>query len=318
MKLDKFVTAIVIVVALAYFFPQFGVDPNIPLGTISSIGISLIFFFYGLKLSPEKIKAGLSNWKLHVLVQATTFILFPLILIAVKPLFVGEQGFLLWISFFFLAILPSTVSSSVVMVSMAKGNVPAAIFNASISGLIGIAITPLWMSFFLNSEGSDFDMSAIYLKLLLEILLPICIGLALQRWIGFLAIKYANGLSLFDKSIILLIVYKSFCESFSTNVFSEMSMVQLMLISIGVVVLFIVIYRLIWWISSIMGFSVEDQITATFCGTKKSLVHGTVFSKVLLPASIPAGFVLLPLMLFHAWQILLISMIASKLANRQN
>ncbi|GAL78303.1 sodium/bile acid symporter family [Algibacter lectus] len=48
----------------------------------------------------------------------------------------------------FLAALPSTVSSSVVMVSMAKGNIPAAIFNASISGIIGVALTPLWMGAF--------------------------------------------------------------------------------------------------------------------------------------------------------------------------
>lgn len=316
MKVDKFVAAIIVVVVLAYFFPQFGVDPSIPLGTISSIGISLIFFFYGLKLSPEKLKSGLSNWKLHLLIQGSTFLLFPLILILIKPLF-GENGFLLWISFFFLAILPSTVSSSVVMVSMAKGNVPAAIFNASISGLIGIVITPLWMGLFLNVEGSDFDMSTIYSKLVIEILLPICFGLLLQRWFGFLALRYASGLALFDKSIILVIVYKSFCASFISNVFADMSIVTLMFISLGVVALFLSVYKFIWWLSKRLSFSEEDQITATFCGTKKSLVHGTVFSKVLLPASIPAGYVLLPLMLFHAWQILLVSMIASKLAERK-
>lgn len=317
MKVDKFVAAIIVVVVLAYFFPQFGVDPSIPLGTISSIGISLIFFFYGLKLSPEKLKSGLSNWKLHLLIQGSTFLLFPLILILIKPLFGGENGFLLWISFFFLAILPSTVSSSVVMVSMAKGNVPAAIFNASISGLIGIAITPLWMGLFLNVEGSDFDMSTIYSKLVVEILLPICFGLFLQRWFGFLALRYASGLALFDKSIILVIVYKSFCASFISNVFADMSMVTLMFISLGVVALFLSVYKFIWWLSKRLSFSEEDQITATFCGTKKSLVHGTVFSKVLLPAAIPAGYVLLPLMLFHAWQILLVSMIASKLSERK-
>ncbi|NCU02776.1 MAG: bile acid:sodium symporter, partial [Chitinophagaceae bacterium] len=57
-------------------------------------------------------------------------------------------------------------------------------------------------------------------------------------------------------------------------------------------------------------------ITAQFCGTKKSLVHGTVFSKILFPASMPTGIILLPLMLFHAMQIFIISIIASKLGNR--
>lgn len=51
----------------------------------------------------------------------------------------------------FLATLPSTVSSSVVMVSIAGGNMAAAIFNASVSSLIGVFVTPLWMGIFLET-----------------------------------------------------------------------------------------------------------------------------------------------------------------------
>ena len=136
-KLDKFVLFIILTVLVAYIFPDFGKeDSKIPLDLISSIGISLIFFFYGLKLSSQKIKEGLGNWKLHLLVQTTTFLVFPLLIISAKPLIQTENSEMIWLAFLFLAALPSTVSSSVVMVSMAKGNVPAAIFNASISGLI--------------------------------------------------------------------------------------------------------------------------------------------------------------------------------------
>ncbi|MEZ4889638.1 MAG: bile acid:sodium symporter [Crocinitomicaceae bacterium] len=52
LKLDSFVLAIIASVVLAYFFPFLA--HALPLDTISSVGISLIFFFYGLKLSPEK------------------------------------------------------------------------------------------------------------------------------------------------------------------------------------------------------------------------------------------------------------------------
>ena len=138
MKIDKFVIAIIITVIAAYIYPDLGKGESAQvLNTLSSIGISLIFFFYGLKLSPQQIKIGLKNWKLHVLIQATTFIVFPLIVLTVYPL-ITEDNKALWLAFMFLAALPSTVSSSVVMVSIAKGNIPAAIFNASISGLIGV------------------------------------------------------------------------------------------------------------------------------------------------------------------------------------
>ncbi len=318
MKIDKFVLAIIGVVLLAYLFPQWGAKSSpVPLGLIGSLGIALIFFFYGLKLHPDKIKSGLKNWKLHVVVQLSTFLLFPLIVLIFKPLIHSEHSEMIWLAFLFLAALPSTVSSSVVMVSIANGNIPAAIFNASISGLIGIAITPLWMGLFLQQSASDFDLGAIYLKLLTEILLPVVLGLLLQRFLGKYTAKYNKQLTLFDKSVILLIIYKSFSESFEEKVFTTVRIIDLLLIFAADILLFFGIYYLIGFIVQKLQFNKEDQITAQFCGTKKSLVHGTIFSKILFPPTMATGVILLPLMLFHAAQIFIISIIASKLGIRE-
>lgn len=317
MKIDRFVLAIIITIAISYFFPQLGSkNSSVPLDLIGSIGISLIFFFYGLKLSPEKIKHGLKNWKLHILIQLTTFLLFPIIIILFKGFIKGEEGQMLWLSFLFLAALPSTVSSSVVMVSMAKGNIPAAIFNASISGLIGIVITPLWMGLFSNFTATDFNLGEIYLKLLLEILAPVVLGILLQKYFQTFVKKYQHQLPLFDKSVILLIIYKSYAHSFEDGVFNSLNLLDLSMVFTAVVILFYAVYFLTGFISNKLGFNDEDKITAQFCGTKKSLVHGTVFSKILFPSTMPIGLILLPLMLFHALQIFLISIIASKLARR--
>ena len=318
MKVDKFVLAIIASIGLAYFFPRWGSKESaIPLDLIGSMGISLIFFFYGLKLSPEQIKAGLKNWKLHVLVQLSTFLLFPLIVLAFYPLITTDHNKTLWLAFLFLAALPSTVSSSVVMVSIAKGNVPAAIFNASISGLIGIVITPLWMGLFLQNTSGDFDLGSVYLKLVTEILVPVALGIALQRFWGKYARQYNSSLSLFDKSVILLIIYKSFSESFEKKVFSSVETFDFILISVAVVGLFYVAYFATGYLVKRLVFNAEDRITAQFCGTKKSLVHGTVFSSILFPSTFPLGIILLPLMLFHAMQIFIISIIATNQAKRK-
>ncbi|SMC70442.1 bile acid:sodium symporter family protein [Moheibacter sediminis] len=320
MKFDKFVLAIIVTIIIAYFFPQFGAEDSVlPLNLIASVGISLIFFFYGLKLSKEKIKSGLSNWKLHLLIQLSTFALFPLLIIAFYPYSTtNDHIHTIWLGFLFLGALPSTVSSSVVMVSMAKGNMPAAIFNASISGIIGILITPLWIGLFVHQTNHDFDYSAIYIKLLLEIAAPLTLGILLQKFGHQLAIKYAKELSLFDKSIILIIIYKSFAESFIENIFSSLEWKDLGIILVMVLILFLVVYLLIARISRFLKFSQEDTITAQFCGTKKSLVHGTVFSKILFQGTTSIGIILLPLMIFHAVQILIISLIATKLAKRED
>src|SRR5699024_5974588 len=139
LKIDSFVLAIIISIVIAYFFPFLGAkDSPVNLNLINSLGISFIFFFYGLSLENEAIKNGLKNWKLHVSVQLSTFLLFPLIIMPFYPLFKDTEYELLWLAFLFMAALPSTVSSSVVLVSMARGNLPAAIFNASISGILGV------------------------------------------------------------------------------------------------------------------------------------------------------------------------------------
>lgn len=315
-KLDRFVLAIILVVVLAYFFPGLGSkESKVPLDTISSVGISLIFFFYGLKLSPEKIKTGLKNWKLHILVQVSVFLFFPLLILAFYPALGSSETENIWLAFLFMAALPSTVSSSVVMVSLAKGNVPAAIFNASISGLIGIVVTPLWLGIFLEEKAGDFSLIDVYVKLLMEILLPVILGLFLNRYLGKYAARYSSYLTLFDKSVILLIIYKSFVHSFEDKVFISVDFKDLVLIYVAVLAIFSLMYFMIGFIAKKLGFNREDKITAQFCGTKKSLVHGTVFSKILFPASMPTGIILLPLMLFHASQILIISILATRLGN---
>ncbi len=315
MKFDGFVLSIIAVIGLAYIFPQWGTpESNLPLDTISAIGISLIFFFYGLKLSPQKLKAGVRNWKLHLLIQTTTFLIFPLLVLVFQPLVQNEEQEIIWLAFFFLAALPSTVSSSVVMVSIAKGNIPAAIFNASISGIIGIVLTPLWMGLFLQNAQADFNFTDIYVKLIVQIILPVVLGVLLQRFFGEFAQKHTHQLTLFDKSVILLIIYRSFASSFDDNIFSSVSILDLLILFISVLTLFGVLFFLTGFLAKKMMFTIEDQITAQFCGTKKSLVHGTIFSKIIFGNIASIGIILLPLMLFHAVQLLIISIVASKMS----
>jgi len=313
MKIDGFVLSIIAVIGITYIFPQWGIpESEIPIDTISAIGISLIFFFYGLKLSPTKLKEGIKNWKLHLLIQASTFLIFPLLVLLFYPLIKNETQETIWLAFFFLAALPSTVSSSVVMVSIAKGNIPAAIFNASISGIIGVVLTPLWMGLFVQQTGTDFSITDIYIKLIVQIILPVVFGILLQRFLGVFALKHSKLLTRFDKSVILLIIYKSFASSFADNLFSTVSILDLLMLIVSVFLLFGILFFLTGFLAKKMQFNTEDQITAQFCGTKKSLVHGTVFSKIIFGNMASIGIILLPIMLYHAIQLLIISIVASK------
>ncbi len=303
-------------IVLAWLYP--GLNKSLPLHEISSIGISGIFFFYGLKLSPAKMYEGLANWRLHLLVQGVTFLLFPILVLLVKPAIHTEEYTLLWLAVFFLATLPSTVSSSVVMVSIAGGNIPGAIFNASISGLIGIFLTPLWMGFFLTKTMNSFNFGEVFGELLLKILVPVIVGMLLHRFFGKFAIRHKNQLTAFDKAVILLIAYKSFSESFLSGVFDDISLVALLVVGLSVIVLFFVVWLTISMGTRLLAFNREDRITALFSGSEKSLVHGTVFSSVLFAGMSSAGIFLIPIMIYHAFQLVIISVIAQRWGRENN
>ena len=312
--LDGFMLALISMIGLAYLWPYPGMPESpVPLAKISSYAVSIIFFFYGLRLSPDKLRAGLVNWKLHAMVHISTFVLFPLLALAFRPLFKGEEHQMMWLAIFFLTALPSTVSSSVVMVSIARGNIPAAIFNASISSLIGVFITPLWMGLVLDTSSNNYDLMSVVGKLSLQVLLPVTMGILLNKKWGSFAERYKKYIRYFDQFSILLIVYTSFCESFGGHLFSEFDLKDIVFLGIGMLALFFAVYFLLTSLCRLFGFSHEDEVTAVFCGSKKSLIQGAVMSKVLFSGA-HAGVMLLPIMLYHALQLISASIIAQRMA----
>lgn len=303
-------------VFLAWLFPEAGSKNSIlPLEQITYYGVSVIFFFYGLRLSPEKLHAGLRNWRLHLIIQGTTFILFPLIAMVIYNFFGSDEN-PLWLGFFYLAALPSTVSSSVVMVSIAGGNMPAAIFNASVSSIIGIFVTPVWMSLYGQQAHSKIDLSHVVMKLCLQVLLPVVTGLLLHGKLGLWAEKYKVWLKNFDQLIILLIVFTAFSESFLGKMFKGFSYLEIVMLGCLMLLFFFFVAGLMYGISSALKFSREDRITVLFCGSKKSLVQGAVMGKVLFPDPAILGIILLPLMLYHALQLLAGSVISQAMAKK--
>jgi len=313
--LDWFIVALISMIVLAYFWPHIGAkDSAIPLSKIATYGVSVIFFFYGLRLSPQKIKTGLSNWRLHLLIQITTFVLFPLLVILAKNIIGIDGNRVIWMGVFFLASLPGTVSSAVVMVSIAKGNIPSAIFNASISTLLGLLITPFWMGLYLNTASMDFDFGPILLKLMIQVLFPVILGILLHNVWGAFAERNGKKIGYFNQSIILLIIYTAFCESFEKKMFEGYSALLLVVLGASMITLFYVVYGLIFVACKILKFNRQDKITALLSGSQKSLVHGSVMSNVVFAGSPYIGIVLLPVMIYHPLQLVMVSVIAQWMA----
>lgn len=313
-KVDGFVGLLFLSIIVAKVAAEVGFEASL-VSSLGHWGVSVVFFFYGLKLTPEKFTYGLRNVKLHAVVHLSTFVLFPLIVwLAMWVTGANPMDNLLWLGVFFVAALPSTVSSSVVMVSIARGNIPAAIFNASVSSLMGVFLTPVIMSIVIvaGESGGALGLGDMVLKLVFQVIVPIALGMLLCRKMGSWASRNSRMLRNFDQGVILLIVFSSFCESFQGGMFEGISWWLILGLSLAMVALFAVVYLIVALVCKWLKFNREDRITALFCGSKKSLVHGTVMSSVIFAGNAAMGVILLPIMIYHALQLVIVSVIAQK------
>jgi sodium/bile acid cotransporter 7 len=317
--IDGFLLSLIGVVLAAWIYPYPGTDRSpYHLEAIANGGVSIIFFLYGLKLGLGKLKDGLGNWRLHLFVQLVTFALFPVLGLLLRPLLVAADFQMLWVGIFFLCVLPSTVSSSVVMVNIAGGNLPAAIFNASISSLLGVFLTPLWLGAVFAGPESLISVGDVMTKLSIQVLIPVFLGLTLYpRW-GAWATRNAGFTRIFDQTIILLIVYCSFCQSFDDRLFEAMAYSTLVWLTVGMVALFATVFLFTRSIGRLLGFNREDSIVAVFCGSKKSLMQGALMANVMFSGTAYAGIVLLPVMVYHSMQLIIVGIMARRYAKKDS
>jgi sodium/bile acid cotransporter 7 len=84
LSVDNFTIMLLCTVALASVLPCSG-QTAVVLGNVTTFAIGLLFFLHGAKLSREAMLSGLTHWRLHLLVLASTFVMFPLLGLAMKP-----------------------------------------------------------------------------------------------------------------------------------------------------------------------------------------------------------------------------------------
>ncbi|MDD3180621.1 MAG: bile acid:sodium symporter [Opitutaceae bacterium] len=312
-KFDWFLTGLAGVTVLAWLIPGPGaaggwMHPEL----LTKAGIALIFFLHGLVLSFVAMRAGALNWRLHLLVQASTFLIFPLLGLLGNAL-LGEflpSG--LKLGFFYLCALPSTVSSSVAMTATAGGNVAGAVFNATLSSVIGVVLTPLWVGVVLHVSGQTQSLGPVILDLVRWLVLPLAIGQAVRPWLGAWAERRKAAINVVDRVIILLLVYTSFCDSFKNRIWSDHGGGILPIVLGGSLVLFVIVMTLTSLAATAWRFNRADRIAAVFCGSKKTLASGVPMAKLIFGAHPGLGLILLPIMIYHPLQLIICSVLAAR------
>ena len=311
LPVDPYIAAIVSMVCLASVLPAHD-SGAVVAGYATDAAIALLFFLHGARLSPQAALAGAWHWRLHVVVMASTFVLFPALGLGARALFPGLLTPPLWTGVILLCALPSTVQSSIAFTSIARGNVPAALCAATASNLLGMGLTPLLIGLLLSAQGGFSVHGAS--DIVLQLLLPFAAGQFARPWIGDWALRHKILLGLVDRGSILLVVYAAFSEGVTQGIWHQLSLADLgRLVAVDAALLAAVL-AITTYGSRLLGFSRADEVTIVFCDSKKSLASGLPMATVLL-AGKSVGLIVLPLMLFHQIQLMVCATLAKRYAN---
>lgn len=309
-SLDPFLLLLILLPIVATLMPARGVAAD-ALDHLTVVAIFLLFFLHGAKLSPTETRRGFSRWRFQLLVLGCTFVVFPLLGLAIVALPSSVLNPVMATGFLFLCILPSTVQSSIAFTSIARGNVALAVSSASISNVLGVALTPMLAAILLGSTVEITPESL--LGIFGQLVVPFIAGQLLHKRIGPWLKEHKPIVSVVDQGSVLLVVYAAFSVGVTQGLWEIVPPTQLLVVVLVSCVLLAIVLTLFTALGRLMRLERADRVVLLFCGSKKSQVSGLPMAILLFPSE-QVGMYVLPLMIFHLIQLLVCAVIARRIA----
>ena len=309
--LDPLTAMILGVLVLALLVP---VPDGVAAGldVVRTVAIVVLFLLYGARMPTREVVDGLRRFRLQGSMLGATYVLFPLLGLAVQLLPDAVLAPDLRRGLLYLSVLPSTVQSSVVMTSLARGNVAGAITGATISNVLGVLLTPLLVAVLLGATGAGLDGGAVG-GILLQLLLPFVVGQCVQPWVGAWLRRHGSLTRVTDRATILLVVFTSVSEAQSAGAWDDLTVGALLLLLVVCAAMLAVMLTVTWRASGALGLDRPDRVALLMCGSKKSAATGLPMAAVLFAPALAAS-VALPVIAFHQLQIVVTAVLARRLA----
>jgi sodium/bile acid cotransporter 7 len=323
-RTNGFILGLFAVVLLAFIFPEPAarngwLHPDL----VQNVGIALILFLQGISMPLEKVRKGAGNWKLHVIIQSFTFLIFPMVGLAfgvvLQIIWPGEPA-AIRDGFLYLCVLPSTISTSVVLTSVAGGNTAAAILSAAFSNIVGVILTPLLVSLLMHATGKTGtgSLGPLLLEITMLTLLPFAAGVGLRPFVRHWVDANKKWVNRISNSVILFFVYSAFCDSVKERIWHQYGLLLTVQVLLCVAALFGTVSLLIYLASQMARLNREDAIACYFCSVKKTLAMGVPLAVLIFGSRADLSLILLPIMFYHPFQLFTNGILANRWAKEQH
>lgn len=273
--------------------------------------VVLIFLFSGFALSPEQLKSGLMDVGGILQAFAVIFVVSPLAAAAfsMAPLNTGIA-----IGLFLVAIMPSTLSSGVVMTAAAGGNAAHALVITIFANTLSAFTIPYVLSFLLTivdlSATIAIDKGAIMLKIAYLVILPLAAGMVAKHYFSSLYERIERKLTLANQCLIIFIVWIAMSQTRGMMVGSGLT--------VGLIVALVFAYHGIlllsaWGVIRMSGRKRGKRESVLFMGGQKTLPLSIILQMSLFPQY---GIALLVCVLHHMVHLMMDGYLVERLKAR--
>ena len=119
-----------------------------------------------------------------------------------------------------------------------------------------------------------------------------------------------------DRLTILLSVYSAFSAAVIDGIWSRIPLSTLLVTALECFTMLCFVMLFAWNGARLAGFSREEQCSALYAGTFKSVVSGVPMASVLFPSA-EIGAMILPLMMYHQIQMMVSATLAPRQAKKE-
>ena len=213
LKKQWFFAAIGVVVVLAFLFPALGTF--VREYSIVKIGIFLAFLVTGMTLDTSEVLEQLKDIKVLLAAAVSALILFPVVAyFCANLVFADKPDFIIGV--LLIGAAPVTVASGTVMTGMARGNIPLSLFICVIcNGLAILTMPPILNLFVSLTEPVQLPIGKMMTSLVMTVLTPTLLGQVLRPEVKKVLAVHKKKISIFNQTIVLLIIFNAVAGSTS-------------------------------------------------------------------------------------------------------
>ncbi|OLL27050.1 putative membrane protein [Neolecta irregularis DAH-3] len=275
----------------------------------------------GASSSSQALLQNALNYKLHLVTQLTSFVLFSVVnlSIAYLVLYTSKIDFYILTGFIILGCTATAIASNVIMTKKAGGDDAAALIEACLGNVLGTFITPALLQLYLR-ESTGFEagkpkgsIGKIYARVLQQLGTCVIGALIVGQFLRTINPKkvdtvfqklYLNKVGSF---MLLLLIWATFSNAFSSGAFQSLSSNSILFMLLTNIALYLVFTILCVYLALAAGFSKKQAIAIAYCGAGKTPAVGIplIHSQYQGFSQIIRGKLTIPLVLYQGEQLVI-------------